>query len=285
MQLPPDWQVTPMAVAALALGITHEVGLVRLSERQTPVDRWRTRRRSLAFYAALFTLVLVASGPLERWGMKWLSIHMVVHVVEMFYLPPLLIVGAPWVPLLFALPVQQRRWLLRKWYLVRSTRCLRKLWGLVSSPFSAVVLFNGVMVLWHVPAVFNFASWHDWAMEWLMAPSFVVSGVLFWRVLVSSHPWGPKGSLLQQALAVVVTGFEMLVLAMALGIFTKDPWYSMNVALLGRVDALRDQRLAAGILWVCGDFWAVPSLVLIGYRLYRQRGGLSVSFERALGRA
>jgi hypothetical protein len=82
----------------------------------------------------------------------------------------------------------------------------------------------------------------------------------------------------------VVTVFEMLVLAMALAIFTKAPWYSMNVLMDGSAAALRDQRWAAGILWVCGDFRAIPALVLVAYRIYGTEGGVSASFERALGR-
>jgi hypothetical protein len=77
----------------------------------------------------------------------------------------------------------------------------------------------------------------------------------------------------------------MLVLAMAMSIFTKGPWYSMNVAMDGPAAALRDQRWAAGILWVCGDFWAVPALVLIAMRLSSVTGGVSASLERVLGRA
>jgi hypothetical protein len=82
----------------------------------------------------------------------------------------------------------------------------------------------------------------------------------------------------------VVTAFEMLVLAMALAIFTKTPWYTMNVLMDGSAGALRDQRFGAGILWVCGDLWAIPALVLVAYRIYGQEGGVSASFERALGR-
>ena len=85
--------------------------------------------------------------------------------------------------------------------------------------------------------------------------------------------------------AIAVTAFEMLVLAMAMSIFTKAPWYSMNVFMDGAAGALRDQRWAAGILWVCGDFWAVPALVLVAMRLSADSGGVSASFERALGRA
>jgi hypothetical protein len=88
-----------------------------------------------------------------------------------------------------------------------------------------------------------------------------------------------------QLVAIAVTAFEMLVLAMAMAIFTKSPWYSMNVLMNGSAAALRDQRWAAGILWVCGDFWAVPGIVLVAYRLNLTEGGVSASFERALGRA
>jgi hypothetical protein len=84
--------------------------------------------------------------------------------------------------------------------------------------------------------------------------------------------------------AVVITAFEMLVLAMSMAIFTKTPWYSMNIFMDGSSAALRDQRFGAGILWICGDFWAVPALVLIAYRLYGAEGGVSAQFERALGR-
>jgi cytochrome c oxidase assembly factor CtaG len=239
----------------------------------------------MAFYAGLVILIAVVSGPLERWAMAWLSVHMVIHVIEMFYLPPLLIVGAPWVPLVFALPVGPRRRLLRAFHLSGGWGWARRVRSVLTDPLFAIVLFNGVMVIWHVPAVYDWASWNQWTMDWLMAPSFLVSGVLFWRVILPSHPSPARGSTRVQILAVVVTAFEMLVLAMALAIFTKAPWYSMNVVMDGSVSALRDQRWAAGILWVCGDFWAIPALVLLAYRVYGSDGGVSASLERALGRA
>src|ERR1019366_9493272 len=105
MQLPPYWQVTPIALVALTVGIGHEIGLRWLAHRQTPEHRRATRRRSWAFYAGLTGLIL-----------------------EMFYLPPLLIIGAPWVPLLFAIPVDQRRRLLRWYYRSSSTPGLRGIW-------------------------------------------------------------------------------------------------------------------------------------------------------------
>ena len=284
MPLPAPWQVTPLGVLAVVICIVHEIGRRRLAVRQSAAHRRRTGLRSIAFYSGMLGVALVASGPLERWAMPWLSIHMVTHVLEMFYLPPLLILGAPWVPLLFALPVEQRRRLLSSFYRSSGWRWLRATGSTVTNPVVAIVAFNGIMIFWHLPAVYDWAAWHDWAMNWLMTPSFVVVGYLFWRIILPSHPAPARGSARIQLAAIVVTAFEMLVLAMAMAIFTKTPWYSMNVVMDGGAAALRDQRFAAGILWVCGDLWAVPALVLVGFRMSTREGGLFGSLEGALER-
>jgi len=84
----------------------------------------------------------------------------------------------------------------------------------LTNPIVAIVLFNGTMILWHLPAVYDWASWHQWAMDWVMAPMFVVVGYLFWRVILPSHPTGPRGSTKVQVAAVVVT---LATVAVALG--------------------------------------------------------------------
>ena len=140
------------------------------------------------------------------------------------------------------------------------------------------------MVLWHIPAVYDWASWHDWAMNWLMAPMFVATGYLFWRVILPSHPGPPGARTGMQVAAIVITAFEMLVLAMAMAIFTKTPWYSMNVLMDGPVAALATsggRPASCGCAatsgpsrpWCCG----LPHL--------RVEGGVSASLEQALGRA
>ena len=87
-----------------------------------------------------------------------------------------------------------------------------------------------------------------------------------------------------QVVTIVVTAFAMLVIAMALSIFSHGAWFSMNIAMLGPTEAFRDQQFAAGILWICGDFWFVPALVVIVRRLIDESGGVEAAFEKALGR-
>lgn len=282
MVIPPTWQITPVTVAAVMVGLIYQLGRMRLARRQCPAHRRSWWPRAGAFFAGLLLLILTVSGPAGRWAMQWFSIHMASHVIEMFFVPVLLVLGAPWVPFLHAVPVKTRRTVLIWWRWSPRAAGLRALSWVITRPLTAVVAFNGTMILWHIPRFYNWASWQAWPMDWIMTPMFVLSGYLFWRVVLGSHPFPPRGTTRQQVGAVVVTAFVMLVTAIALAVMARTPVYSMHVFMDGAAPALRDQRIAAGILWVCGDLWAIPALVLIAYRIY-SGGRAATVFERAMG--
>lgn len=270
MTMPADWHLSPVAVVALVVALLNERGRRTLAKRQGATLRRATLRRSILLDVGLVALALLASGPTEKWAMQSLLVHMVVHVFDMFFLPPLLVAGAPLVPLWFAFGVTRRRRLLRWYYVSPTGKLLGGVVRKLTSPLVSVVLFNATMIFWHISAVFNWASWNEWVMDWLMTPSFIIVGVLFWRIILSSYPRRPKATPAFQVAAVVATAFEMLVLAIAMGVMTKVAWYSMPVDMYGPVTAFHQQRLGAGVLWICGDFWVAPALVLIGYRVFKR---------------
>jgi putative membrane protein len=276
-----NWSFDPFLIVVAVLVFAHEVGLARLRRRSEPVRTRRRRLHSLAFYAGLGVLLLAIDSPIDYWASDYFFVHMIEHLLIAFYAPILIVLGAPWIPLLFALPVGARRKVGRFVMLGTWSRVLRPVGRVVAGPWFALISFNVVMVVWHFPALFDLAENNQTVHIWLMHGSFFVTGVLFWLQIIPSHPFRLKASPIWQAGAIISTNIVMFVLAMALSIFSASSWYSVYAHVPGvTLSPFADQQIGAAILWVCGDFWAVPALIVVFKRAIDQEGSLSDVLER-----
>jgi putative membrane protein len=279
------WSFDPFLVVAMAVACWHEIGLRRLARRSRP-ERTRQRRlRSLWFYAGLVVLLLAVESPIDYWADDYFFVHMIQHLLLMFAAPSLIVAGAPWQPLLDALPARSGRSVTRGVLAGAWSRPLRALGGLVLRPWVSIGLFNAVMIFWHLPGPYDLAERNQAVHIWLMHGSFLAAGVLFWLQFIPSPPFRRRMPLLSQAGALLGTNVIMIVLAMALSIFASGSVYSVYAHVPGvTLPPFADQQIGAAILWVCGDFWAVPTMIAVIRQMVAADGSMSVALDKMLNR-
>ena len=280
-----NWSFDPFAIIALILVCWHEVGLARLARKSRP-ERTRQRRlRSLWFYGGLVVLLIAVQSPIDYWADSYFFVHMIQHLLLMFAAPVLIVAGAPWQPLLEGLPGRLGKDATRQVMAGRWSRPVRAAGGFLLRPWVAVIGFNLAMVIWHLPGPFDLGTRNSAVHIWLMHGSFFLTGVLFWLQFIPSPPFRIKMSRAAQASALVVTNVEMWVLAMSMSFFSSTSWYSVYAHVAGvSFPPLADQQLGAAILWVCGDFWAIPAMIYVIRRMLAEEGDVGSAVDRILGR-
>ncbi len=280
-----NWSFDPFVVVVAAVVVLHELGLANLRRRSLP-ERTRTRRlRSLLFYGGLALLLIAVVSPIDYWADDYFFVHMIEHIFIAFFAPILIVAGAPWLPLLHGLPVGPRRRLVRAVLLGRFSRAFRSVGRVVVNPWTALISFNAVMIIWHVPGTFDAAQENQLVHIWLMHASFFVTGILFWLQIIPSYPFRMKASPLWQVGAIISTNVVMFVLAMTLSLFSASSWYSVYAHVPGiSLSPYADQQIGAAVLWICGDFWAIPALAVTIRRAIDSEGGFSLGVDRLFHR-
>jgi putative membrane protein len=280
-----NWSFDPFLVVAIVLVVWHEIGLARLARRSRP-ERTRQRRlRSLWFYGGLVVLLIAVESPIDYWADDYFFVHMVQHLLLMFAAPTMIVAGAPWQPLLDGLPGRSGRSATAQVLRGGWSRPLRAAGAWLLRPWVAVAAFTVVMVAWHVPALFDLAENNQAVHIWLMHATFFVAGVLFWLQFIPSPPFRMRMPPVSQAAALIGTNISMWILAMSMSLFSQVSWYPVYDHIPGITLApFADQQIGAGILWVCGDFWAIPCLIVVVRRIINADGSVSSAVDRMLGR-
>jgi cytochrome c oxidase assembly factor CtaG len=224
-------------------------------------------------------VLLAVDSPVEYFADRYFFMHMLQHLLLMFAAPSLLVAGAPWQPLADAVPRRAAA------VVVRWSRPLRAVVDFLLRPWVTVVAFNAVMLFWHIPAALDLAENNPAVKIWLLHSSYLLVGILFWLLFIPSPPvrmrMPPEG----QAIALVATNVIMWLLAMSMSFLTQTSWYSVYNHVPGvTLPPFADQQIGAGILWVCGDFWAIPALIVAIRRVINADGSLGSAIDKMIGK-
>lgn len=243
---------------------------VRGSKRPSlrAVDGRRRRRalpwRGTCFALGLATIVVALDSPVERLANDYFWAHMLQHVLLMMVAAPLIVLGAPWLPLWRPLPLPFRRRLARAVLKSPSLGWLRRLALFVAAPWPAWIIFNVNLAVWHVPALYDLTL-RSTAVHYAEHVLFLFLGLLFWSQVIESPPFRPRLGEFRLALYATAGSAVGWLLAVILAIAQHPLYPAQHVGHAGGISALADQQLAAGVMLGPGS---IPYAVVVFYWLY-----------------
>ncbi len=254
-----SWSVPPGLVLLLAVtAIVYVRGARRLPAHVPP---WRIA----AFFGGLATLFVAVASPLDAFAALLLQAHMVQHLLLTMVAPPLLLLGAPAMPLLRGLPGRIAHDALGPFL---AWPVLVRIGGGLVHPVVAWLAFVAATWAWHVPAAYELAlrspGWH--AVE---HACFLGTALLFWWPVVQpwpSRPWWPRWAMVPY---LVLADVQNTVLAAFL-VFAERvvyPPYAL-APRLGGLTPLDDQAAAGAMMWVPGSIaFLVPAAMILWRQL------------------
>jgi len=242
------WEWEPGIVLPLAItAVLHARGLRLLWDER--VGRGIRVSEAASFCIGWMISALALLSPLHALAEQLFSAHMVQHELLMAVAAPLLVVGRPLVPMLWALPSSVRR---RVGRMTRRTQ-LRAVWQLLSRPTLAFAIHGVAIWLWHVPALYQATLASD-AVHALQHLSFFGTALLFWWSIIHGHTHGGRARATSFGLAVLLL-FGTALHSGALGAlltFSHTVWYPIYAgsAASWHLTPLEDQQIAGLIMWI-----------------------------------
>jgi putative membrane protein len=214
------------------------------------------------FYAGILVLLAALCSPLDAVADVLFSVHMLQHVLLIAVAAPLAILGAPLLPLMWALPRVWRVAAGRAWNAVG----MRRGSAALARPLPAWGLHTVALWAWHLPGPYTaaLASAPIHAIEHIC---FYTTALLMWWVAFRPlrGPGGIAGSLFVIAGTFAQSGALGAILT-----FSGSPWYySQSLgAAAWHLTALEDQQLAGLIMWIPAGFIYLVALLAVMRRVF-----------------
>jgi cytochrome c oxidase assembly factor CtaG len=204
--------------------------------------------RAGSFFLGLFLIWVAVGSPLAAFDEELLTVHMIQHLLLMTVAPPLILVGAPVMPLLHSFPrkfVQSILGKLLRW------PPMKGIGRVLSQPAFCWLAAAVALLGWHIPAVFTLGleseGWH--AVE---HACFLGSGFLFWWPVVQPWPSAPRWPRWSMLVYLFLATLPCDILSAFLA-FCDRVVYAVYIATPTHfgISALEDQQCAGALMWTC----------------------------------
>jgi putative membrane protein len=239
------WTFEPAVVTGLLVtGAAYAVGLHALWGH-AGLGRGVSGPQAAAFAAGWLTLALALTSPLHELGESLFSAHMIQHELLMVVAAPLLILGRPVVPFLWAIPIAWR-------HAIRSSThatAVQRFWRWIRHPGVIWLLHAVVIWGWHLPRLYDASVESSWVHA-IQHTSFLMVALLFWWHVFERTRGGEARA---WGLVFLVTTAAQTGVLGALLTFATHPLYAVySATTVWGVTPLEDQQVAGLIMWIPG---------------------------------
>jgi len=220
------------------------------------ISAWRLA----AYWAGILSLWIAIASPLDAFDDVSLSVHMVQHLLLMAIAPPLILLGAPALPLLQGIPQSMARGIVGPF--LRWTP-VKRLARFISNPAVCWLAAALALIGWHIPAVFELAlrsrSWHE-----LEHATFFGTGLLFWWPVVQPWPSTARWARWSIPLYLFCATLPCDALSGFLTFCDRVVYTSyLSAPQILTTSPLQDQEWAAALMWVSVTIiFLVPAVVV-----------------------
>jgi putative membrane protein len=253
-----SWSLPPVATFAIVLSaVVYLRGWWLLRRAGVPfVPPWR----AVSFVSGLCFVWIALASPIDALNELVLTAHMVQHMLLMMVAPPLILLGAPLVPMVRGLPSVVARKVVAP---VLSRPAVDQTGHALTNPVAGVLLMGVVMFAWHTPILYELAlrseSWHE-----VEHASFLSVSLIFWWPVVL--PWPSREQWPRWAMVPYLLLADLQNTALSAILAFSDrvlyPSYSEVPRVFG-LSALEDQVAAGAFMWVAGSLaFILPAIVL-----------------------
>lgn len=256
------WEFSPALVLMFVVGIV-------LFIRGTREHRISAARQWL-FWLGIVVLYLSLHTRIDYYAERLFFAHRLQHLV-LHHLGPLLIMGAyPGQVMRAGLPMPLRLWLKN----FRLTPLGRFTEAVLTNKILVPFMFVFLVVIWLIPSV-QFYSMLDWRLYRFMNWSVVISGFLYWNLILDRRP-SPPAVLSPGAriLSPVITMVPQMVVGAVITFTEYDlyPIFDLCGRAIPGMSAVTDQAIGGLTMWILAGFVEVFGLLFALGTLMRLSG-------------
>jgi len=254
---PLAWSFDPVITVGLVAGVvlyTLALRRARAAGRRTP-PTWQVA----SYYVGMFAVAFALLGPLDAFNSESFAIHMAQHLTLMQIAAPLILLGRPVQVFLRGVAPRRSGPVLRA---VLRRRSARAVLTALTNPVLAFLLFNGAMVLWHLPTFYDAALRNDTVHE-IEHLSFFGFALVFWWAIIEPVPRHHKLPVVWALASIFFSGLVATAIGAILTLAPSVvyPFY-LHVTNPWGLSALADQQVAGLAMWVGGGL--VYGAILLG---------------------